>query len=132
MKRFLALFFLTGFLFSCGGNEKSAMEIGQYTTIEVQKVYNMGTVAKGQIVRTEIEVKNTGDYPLIIADVKPSCSCTVPFYEEEPIAPGTSTTIIAEVDTDKTGKGKFSKPINITANTRPSTTQVTIEATVIN
>ncbi len=39
--------------------------------------------------------------------------------------------INAEVDTDKTGKGIINKPITITANTRPSTTKVTIKATVI-
>jgi hypothetical protein len=131
MKKIFLLSVLSILMCSCGGTPTEA-EIGQYTTIEVNKTYEGGRVAKGEIIEAKIEVKNTGDYPLVIANIKPACSCTVSDYDEEPIAPGESTVIEANVDTDETGKGSIRKPITISANTRPSTTTVTIKATVIN
>lgn len=126
----LAVFalFVLGLL-SC--NSESDAEIGEFTTIEVEETFDAGTVAKGEIVEAKIEIKNTGDYPLIIANVRASCSCTVSEYSEDPVAPGEKAYIYAEVDTDKTGKGVITKPITISANTRPSSTQVTIRAKVI-
>tara|TARA_B100000508_G_scaffold141095_1_gene146754 strand:- start:30131 stop:30529 length:399 start_codon:yes stop_codon:yes gene_type:complete len=112
-------------------SDPSGSEIGQYTTMEVEQTIDAGTVAKGEIVEAQITLKNTGDYPLVIADVKEACSCTVSEYPEEPIAPGKTGTILASVDTDRTGKGVINKPVTITANTRPSTTTVTITAKVI-
>lgn len=129
MYRILVFLLVIG-LYACSGNNKSDMVVGQYTTIEVNPEYDMGKVSKGEIVKVEIEVKNTGDYPLVIADIEPACSCTVPHYDEDPIAPGETSIIYAEMDTEKTGRGRISKPINITANTKPSTTKVTIIATV--
>jgi hypothetical protein len=116
-------------LTSCNGESEAA--IGEYTTIEVDPVYDGGTVAKGEIVRAEIKVKNTGDYPLVLAEVKGACSCTVSDFSQDPVAPGETTIIEAEVDTDKTGKGLINKSVTIMANTRPARTQVTVQAKVI-
>jgi hypothetical protein len=129
MRGFLFLMLIGFGAASCG--ESDSYVVGQYTSLEVQEVYDMGTVAKGETIKVKIEVKNTGSYPLVIADVKPACSCTVPSYDKNPVSPGSTAIINAEVDTDKTGKGIISKPINITANTQPSTTTVTIKAKVI-
>lgn len=131
MKHILSLAIISVLLWSCGGNEKSEMEIGQYTTIEVQEVFDAGTVAKGATIHADIKVKNTGKYPLFIANIQPACSCTVSEYDKDPIPPGETTIIKAEVDTDKVGKGMMNKPINITANTHPSETSVMIKARVI-
>lgn len=131
MKHILSLAILSILLWSCGGNEKSEMEVGQFTTIEVQDVFDAGSVAKGATIHAEFKVKNTGEYPLYIANIQPACSCTVSEYDKDPIAPGATTIIKAEVNTDKTGSGMINKPINITANTQPSETSVTIKAKVI-
>jgi hypothetical protein len=130
MKKIVSLFAVSVFLFGCSSSPTEA-EIGQYTTIEVEKVYDAGTVAKGEVVDAAIKIKNTGDYPLVIASVKEACSCTISSYPEEPIAPGATGIIDASVDTDKTGRGVINKPIAISANTRPSTTTVMITAKVI-
>ena len=70
MKKLLLLALLSFGILSC--DSQSEAEIGEYTTIEVDKTYDAGTVAKGEIVEAEIEIKNTGEYPLIIATVKAS------------------------------------------------------------
>lgn len=125
----LAILMLLVFAYSCSGENKAV--IGEYTSIEVDEIYDAGTVAKGEIVKAEIKVKNTGDYPFVIANVKGACSCTVSSYEEDPIPPGETTTIKAEVDTGSTGKGMITKSVSIIANTRPSTTTINIKAKVI-
>jgi|SRR5690554_3287982 len=131
MKQILSIALISFGLLSCGGDNSSEMQVGQYTTIEVEEVYDAGTVAKGEIVHAEIKIKNVGSYPLVIADIKPACSCTVSEYDEDPIAPGATTIIKADLDTDRTGRGKVNKPITITANTKPSTTTVTIKVNVV-
>lgn len=122
--------FVSALLFSCGNNEDTDMVIGEYTKIEVKKIFDAGTVAKGTIIEAKFEIENVGKFPFVIADVHPSCSCTVPDFEESPIPPGGKTVITAYVDTDRTGTGKLEKPITITANTKPSTTELVIKANV--
>lgn len=114
---------------ACTGSSDAT--IGQYTTIEVDEVVDAGTVAKGELVKLDVKITNTGNYPLVIADVKGACSCTVTAYSEDPILPGKSSVIAAEIDTDQTGKGVVEKAISIVANTRPSTTKVILKARVI-
>ena len=117
-------------LVSCGGND--AIEIGNKTTLEVEPLYDAGKVVKGEIIDAKIKVKNTGVYPLVIADVTTSCSCTVPEKPEEPIAPGEEVVIVAHVDTEKTSGRLINKSVTIVANTEPSNTTVIIRAEVLN
>lgn len=72
---------------------------------------------------------NTGDKPLIIANAKGSCGCTVPVWPKEPIPPGGT----GEIDVDyKPGKQKGTqrKTVTITANTDPADTRISISAEV--
>src|SRR5690554_1796756 len=100
-------------LLSCE-EELTEAQVGQYTTVEVQDKYNAGSVAKGEIVETEITMKNTGDYPLVIANISAACACTVSEYEEDPIATGETTIIKATINTDETATGVIRKPITVT------------------
>lgn len=104
---------------------------GTRTTMDVEPEFDAGEVVKGEFITAKFKVTNTGDYPLVIADVKASCTCTVAQKPEEPIAPGESGVIIAQVDTDKTGVGTVIKSLNIVANADPSITVVKIKATVL-
>jgi hypothetical protein len=122
---FFSLFVL---LFSCGGNQ--TVEVGNKTSMVVNPVYDAGTVVKGEVIKAKFVVKNTGKFPLVIAEVQGSCTCTVAEKPEEPIKPGQSATIKAEVDTGKTATGKVSKSVRIVANTEPSVTEVVIKGNV--
>ena len=130
MKRILFILPLTFFMFSCGGSD--VVEIGQKTSMVVEPVFDAGEVVKGEIISAKFIVKNTGKYPLVIADVKGSCSCTVAEKPEDPIQPGGEGVITAEVDTDRTSSGVISKSVRIVANTEPSVTEVAIKARVKN
>lgn len=122
---FLAIFVL---LSSCTGSNK--VEIGNKTTMQVDPVYDAGEVMKGEVITAKFVVRNTGKYPLVISEVKGSCTCTVAEKPEKAINPGEEGIIKANVDTDRTSTGVISKTVTILANTEPSTTEVAIKAKV--
>ena len=127
--KYLVFSLLAAILVACG-NSSSEVPVGERTTMEIDKVYDAGDVVKGELIRAKFKVTNTGEIPLVIASVTASCSCTVADYPDKPIAPGESGTIVATVDTDKTPSGKVLKNVNVTANTSPSVTELTIKGTV--
>jgi hypothetical protein len=128
-KLFFALTLGTG-LFSCSGTD--VVEVGNKTSMIVKPVFDAGEVVKGEVITATFMVENTGQYPLVIADVKGSCSCTVADKPEDPIVPGETGTIKAEVDTENLSTGLITKSVRIVANTEPSVTEVAIKATIKN
>lgn len=104
---------------------------GNRTTMEINEEFDAGEVIKGEFVTAKFTVKNTGNYPLIISEVSVGCKCTLAKKPEEPIAPGESGEIIAQVDTDKTGVGNVVKTINVVSNADPPVKPVKIKALVL-
>ena len=126
----IVIFSLSLVLFTaCGGS--TDLSVGDKTTMEINKLFDAGDVVKGEMVSAEFEISNTGDYPLVIGEVKGSCSCTVADYPREPIAPGETGIVSAHVDTDKVEAGMMNKGVRIVANTNPSITEVVIRANVM-
>lgn len=115
-------------LFAC--SEEQKVEVGQKTTMEITPEFNAGTVIKGEIIKARFKVENTGDYPLVFGEVRGSCSCTVAEKPEEPLQPGETAEILAEVNTENLTSKKISKSVTILANTEPSLTVVTIKGTL--
>lgn len=111
-------------------NSKKNLEVGNKTTLSVNKVYEAGEVVLGEEIEAKFTVKNTGEYPLFLAEVKGSCSCTVASYPEEPIEPGESEVIHATVRTDNAAEGSLVKEVRVLANTEPSLTILQIKANV--
>ena len=126
---FLFSIITLSFLCSCQADNK--VEIGKKTEMKVDPVFDAGTVNKGEKIKAVFKVKNTGKSPLVISEVKGSCTCTVADFPKKPILAGETGEIKAEVNTDKTGEGKISKSIRITANTVPGLTVVHVKANVI-
>ncbi len=114
--------------FACG--EDQSLEIGQKTSMKVEKVFEAGTVMKGEVINAKFKVTNTGEYPLIIGEVTPSCSCTVAEEPEEPIQPGESGEIIAQVKTDNLSAKNIQKMITVMANTEPNVTVLEIRGKI--
>jgi hypothetical protein len=59
-------------------------------------------------------VKNTGNEPLLIERVSPSCSCSVSDWNKEPILPGETAKINIKYDTKRTGP--FNKSFTLVSN----------------
>ena len=90
-----------------------------------QQQYDFGTVNEGEIVKRTFKFKNTGKEPLIISNAQGSCGCTVPKWPREPIAPGASSEITVEFNSDKK-TGKRNQQVTITANTEPASTIISL------
>ena len=130
MKKLIFLASSILLLASCGGSDK--VEIGNKTSISVDLVYDAGDVIRGEMIDATLKIKNTGSYPLVIGEVKGSCSCTVAEKPEAPIAPGDEGTIKAHITTKAASPGMLAKTVNILANTEPSRTEVVIKANILN
>ncbi|MEO1449338.1 MAG: DUF1573 domain-containing protein [Bacteroidota bacterium] len=86
------------------------------TTVEwTSDTYDYGTVASGEKVTHQFRFKNTGEAPLILTRVKPSCGCTTPTYTKEEIGPGEEGFI--DVAFNSAGKsGVQNKTVTVTGN----------------
>ncbi len=104
MKKILAGLFMT-----------SAIAFASAQSISFDKTtFDYGNVKAGADGHRFFTVKNTGDKPLIISDVKPSCGCTTPEWSKDPILPGKSTQIKVGYNTGI--KGPFNKLIEVYSN----------------
>ena len=86
---------------------------GPVMTFEKMEI-DYGTIAQGADPLRRFKFKNTGTEPLIINNARGSCSCTVPSYKKEPIAPGETGEIEVRYDTQRIGD--FAKSVTIETN----------------
>lgn len=80
-----------------------------------ESTVDLGNVKLGGKAIATVQVKNTGNKPLIISEAKASCGCTVPKYPKEPIAPGKSADMTVEYTTTSKA-GAFNKTVTISSN----------------
>jgi hypothetical protein len=76
--------------------------------------HDFGKIPQGKPAAHSFKITNTGDAPLVIKDVRPSCGCTTPKWPKKPIAPGESAEIKAVYDAKSTGA--FQKSIVVDTN----------------
>ena len=79
---------------------------------------DLGKITQGQVVEIVWRLKNTGNKPLVIADVAAGCGCTLAEKPEEPIAPGQEGRIKAKYDSNNQSIGMQQKNVTVHANTR--------------
>ena len=91
-----------------------------FTLVEwLDSAKDLGTIEEGQKLEVSFRFRNTGDKPLVIERVQPSCGCTVADPPKEPIAPGKEGEIKGVFDSH--GKvGPNHKTLTVFANTKPS------------
>ena len=129
LMRLLVLVFVLGiFGLSCRQNEvksagSSSMQLpkdsSQYTNIKWldSTIRDFGSIPEGQKLEVAYRFLNSGNKPLIIARVQPSCGCTVAEQPDEPIMPGKEGVIKASFNSE--GRiGINHKKIYVIANTR--------------
>ena len=125
MKQIL-IFFMAGSLIatSCNSTDKTPETVesvikdsSKYTTIQwLDTSVDFGTKTMGDMVAITFRCKNTGDKPLYLYNVHPSCGCTLADYTKEPIAPGKEGKIDAQFDTKKSHPGEVHKTVFFSAN----------------
>lgn len=95
-----------------------------------ETVHDFGTIKEdGGVAETYFEFTNIGNQALILNNVKTSCGCTTPEWNNQPIAPGQKGKIKVSYD-PKNHPGVFSKNVEVIANTQPSTTKLLIKGKV--
>lgn len=89
--------------------------IASAQTITFDKTtYDYGMIKPGSDGTRFFTVTNTGDKPLIISNVKPSCGCTTPEFSQDPILPGKSAKI--KVGYNTANAAPFNKMIEVFSN----------------
>tara|TARA_B110000459_G_scaffold187713_1_gene220278 strand:- start:727 stop:1134 length:408 start_codon:yes stop_codon:yes gene_type:complete len=117
--KMIPFMFLILVLSSC--KENGELEVGQKTSMRIDKVFEAGERVKGEVVEAVFNIENTGRYPLVFGEIKGSCSCTVAEKPEAPILPGETGLITAKVNTEKfRNNTEVSKTITLMANTEPN------------
>lgn len=124
--RYLLTCFLAGVLLAgCKNNDKSGSpapaaitDSTQFTTIQwLDSTKDFGKIEEGQKLEVSFRFKNTGDKPLVIERVQPSCGCTVAEQSTEPIAPGGEGQVKASFNSQgRTGVNH--KTLYVYANTK--------------
>jgi hypothetical protein len=135
--KYLAVLLFSSMLWACNSSDKQATtatnrdslnraalsDSVNYTSLQwVDSTFqDLGKVTEGQVVDITWRLKNNGNKPLVIADVRPGCGCTVADKPTEPIAPGGEGLIKAKFDSNNQSVGDHRKNITVTANTKENT-----------
>ncbi len=82
----------------------------------VEEKHDFGKVAQGTPVSTNFEFTNIGDEPLILANVAPTCGCTIADFTKTPVKKGEKGTI--KVTYNAASVSPFTKTIVVTSNAR--------------
>ncbi len=95
------------------------MDSTKFTTIQWldSTSRDFGKIAEGKKLEVSYRFKNTGDKPLIIQKVQPSCGCTIAEQPTEPVLPGDEGTIKAAFNSEN-HVGVNHKTLYVYANTK--------------
>ncbi len=135
MKKYFVYLFIIFFSISCNSNNNKIKKqdkgyfIGSPKIEIPQMDVNFGTIDEGVEIMIPFEVKNTGDAPLIIYDVQPSCGCTVSQFPRKPINPGDTAEIKLIFNSDGYS-GYQIKTAKVFTNTKDSVITLTIEGNI--
>lgn len=91
--------------------------------------HDYGSLTKGDDGTCIFTLKNEGTEALIVKDAKGSCSCTVPEWPKEPIAPGESAQIKVKYNTQRVGP--INKSVRIWTNAQEEPIILRIKGNVV-
>lgn len=87
---------------------------GPVLTLE-KTTHDFGDIYQGDVVEHTFKFTNTGNQPLMITNIQPTCGCTTPQWPRDPIMPGGKGEI--KVGFNSTGKmNKQTKTLPIISN----------------
>lgn len=103
--------------------------MGQARFSSNKETHSFGQIEWKHPVSVQYIITNTGDRPLVLSNVDPSCACSVAQWTQTPIAPGEKGTIT--VDFDAKALGRFDKSVAIFSNAQPSPAYVHFTGEVV-
>ncbi len=96
----------------------------------VNREHDFGEVEEGKIVEYVFSFKNTGNYPLMLQDIRTTCGCTAPEWTKEPIAPNEEGKIIVRFNSAHKA-GQQRKVITVISNASNSSEALVLFGTVL-
>lgn len=90
---------------------------------------DLGTISQDdgkQLLR--LSFTNTGDVPLVVTEVRTSCSCMSVDYKREKVMPGERGTINITLNPAKAPKGQYLRVMQIYSTARSGVKRVTVKA----
>ncbi len=95
-----------------------------------EKAHDFGDIVQGQVVEHVFAFTNTGNQPLVLANVLTTCGCTAPMWPKQPVPPGESSSITVKFNSR--GKiGVQNKVITIVSNAINQRERISIETNVM-
>lgn len=94
-------------------------------------VIDLGTIAQEdgkQMVR--LAFSNTGDLPLVITEVRTSCSCMSVDYKREKVLPGERGVINITLNPAKAPKGQYLRVMQVYSTAKSGVKRVTVKAEI--
>lgn len=93
-----------------------------------KETHDFGTIPFNKPASYEFVFNNTGDAPIILSEVAPSCGCSVADFSKAPIKPGDSGKI--KVTYNAATKGPFTKSFTVKSNTKTPVKTLTVKGNV--
>lgn len=119
-------------LMLCGISELRA-EQPEGASIEFStKVIELGELSQSddkQIIR--LTYKNIGDVPLVVLEVRTSCSCTDVQFKRDRVLPGERGVINITMDPSKAPVGSFFRVLQVVSTSTEGVERITLKAEII-
>jgi hypothetical protein len=126
----LAIVFLFGFLASNAQKKAPAVtDTSLMAKIVFQEsLHDMGTIKREGQATFIFTFTNEGKSPLVLANVKPRCSCTVAEWSKVPVKPGQPGEITIKYTPDH--RGDFLQDFSVTSNALNSPVEIHIKGVI--
>mgnify|MGYP001545947874 FL=1 len=140
MKQILSFVIVSSLILaSCNQADKTPADIAaiikdssKYTAIQwADTTIDFGSKKMGEVVNITFLCTNTGNKPLYLYDVRPSCGCTLVDYSKEAIEPGKQGKIDAQFDTKKSHPGEVHKTVFVHSNSNNGTRYLSFSGTIL-
>ena len=98
-----------------------------------ESVVDLGTLSQEddkQYIRLSFE--SCGDVPLVITEVRTSCSCTTIKYDRKPVPAGEQGTLNITVDPSKAPEGNFYRVLQVYSTAISGVKNITLKANIEN
>ncbi len=119
-------FILIAFLF-IAGLAKAQEKVAKLSF--AKESLSMGKIKQGVPANTQFTFKNTGNLPLILKEVQPTCGCTAADYSKTPVLPGKYGFV--KISYNAATTGPFHKTITVLSNAEEPSKVITVTGEVM-
>lgn len=109
--------------------QAATAQSSRHTQIEADKLeFDLGTIPKGDAKTVSVSIKNVGESPFMIFDMRASCGCTHISYEKKPVAPDSTTEVSITYNADN--RGTFHRTVSIYGNMEHSPLVIRLKGSI--